>query len=187
MVRCIAITNQLIWINFDSFEYKNCSNLAKFGEFCGVHCPQKTTCLGITKCGIQCKKSPKFGKYCYLHLQLDHPVQDGEQLRLYSPDVGWPVMRTVSNLVKSFKNGRELDIYMTEISNRYDTGCHDIVKYFWSQPDDNRCTMILLELIFRNYYIDYSTPHWQGVINILHNKISPFGFLNKYRILNKSH
>jgi len=179
--RCFSLTKVF---NYELGEYNRCANNAKYGEYCGTHAPKKTICSGFARSGKPCQKTVKFGKFCSSHMHVEHPDPDGEQLCLYHPDVGWPYMNEVHGYhVRKYNDGKTLDKDMTIILNKYSTLHYDHIKYFYVRPDDNKCTMMLLELFFRNYHLDFSTDYWQGIITELHEKIKDVSFLREYREL----
>ena len=157
-----------------------CCNHAKFDEFCGVHDPKKITCQGITQCGEKCKHIAKRGQFCLLHLIPVKPDHDYSELQLYNPDRGWPNISSVLQLTKKVKNGKELQKKFKHLERYNGIG----FPHFENSPyKQNEHTMVLLEMFFVNYYLDYSTPHWQKIITDLHMKIENVNFLKEYREL----
>ena len=179
---CEAITK--------SYPYHRCTNLAKYGKFCGVHRERnedtQNLCKGITKCGKNCLNVVKLGQYCKLHLIPDNPDHDYSELALYKPDINWPPMGHIIETVKKVKTGRELGILMDRyryiyypVNNFYvtETSPEQIVKR------DNHFTVLLMETFFVNYFLDYSSDHWQGVIADLVKKTENLKWMNEYHLL----
>ncbi len=161
-----------------------CWQNAKYGTFCGRHNPEKPviehkTCQGITKCGDKCKKIIKFGDVCNAHLHSEVP--DNFQLSLYQPDVNWPNMWLIQHKVKKFNNGKDLN---NHINNRVLRIGHDNFyepDYLELVERAHFCKMVIAELFFRNFYLDFNTPHWQAIIIETQLYLKDYPFMNAYR------
>jgi len=188
---CVATTKV---VNWHTGIYNTCKNSAKFGEFCGIHkekeikeTVKKVTCMGITKCGKQCQKPPQFGEFCSIHMYTEPPDHDWSEFKLYNPDINWPYIRSILCYVKKVKNGKELGKLFTKHSHQL--GLNSTWNAFIPRtPSDfeqtnNLYTMVLMESFFRNYFLDFNTPHWQKIITDLHTKIEHVTFLKEYREL----
>jgi hypothetical protein len=163
-----------------------CYFRAKYNGYCGKHCSQAegielNFCKGITKCGVNCKKIVKYGQFCNIHKHSEKP--DNLQFLLYEPDVEWPYLENVLHWVKKCNNGKDLDKRIKYINETVNMYYHGIISDQEQRERNNRLVMIKIEMIFRNFFIDYNTEHWQAVIKELQEYIAPYGFLKKYREL----
>jgi hypothetical protein len=120
-----------------------------------------TTCKGFTVCGKKCKKTVRYGDLCFNHVHTEVP--DRKQFNFYQPDVGWPDMCAVQSHVKKFNNGKLMNDYI----------CYSQL--------DNRSCMIISELFFRNFFLDFNTPHWQKIITDIQEYLKNYPFMSKYR------
>ena len=147
-----------------------CGNRAKFGNFCGCHQIDKLICQGFTKCNERCKLTIKYGEFCSLHLHSEIP--DNKQFAVYAPDVDWPEIlpkyhEGIHCFVRKFNSGKDLDKYIN--------------KFSLYNFEKNHRIMILAEIFFRNFYLDFNTPHWQNIITEIQRYLKEFPFMEKYR------
>jgi len=161
-----------------------CRNNAKFGQFCGRHCPKEQRediicCKKILKCGKNCSYAAVDNGFCTLH---KNPC-DNKQRNLYLPDVDWPYMCEVSKDVKSVSCLKDLDRRIKGIIYRYseEPGLNtNVFLGYGHQRDENKCTMIITEMFFKNYHFNYNTEYWQNIIVSYVNKIKDVPFLKDY-------
>jgi len=192
MVQCQAICKSY------SYEHQ-CLNSAKYNDdnddgtspvYCGCHRTnkpgRKNLCQGITKEGKQCTHPVKRGQFCYRHIIPEQPDHDWLELTLYNPDINWPNMGNILSSVKKVKSGKELG-YAIETYNRayYPNSLFPIVETSSEQIErrDNKFTILMMQTFFVNYYLDYSTEHWQGIITDLAKKTENVKWLSEYRLL----
>jgi hypothetical protein len=163
----------------------NCHYRAKHNGYCGIHisqCTDKTDinfCQGLTKCGKNCRKVVKYGNFCSTHKHSEKP--DNFHISLYEPDVEWPDMKHVLYFAKKCNNGKELDKRMKCIDENVNIYYYGGVSDQLTRERKNRVIIAKIELIFRNFFLDYNTDHWQGVIKELQEYIGQYSFLKKYR------
>jgi len=191
MIRCQAI--------YKHYPHSQCRLNAKYNDdnddgtspvYCGCHRTNKPEpakrCEGITKEGKKCTHPVKRGQFCYRHIIPEHPEHDWLELTLYKPDVNWPDMGLVLNGVKKVKTGKDL-ARVIEMYNHayYPNNLFPITETSPEQIEkrDNRFTILMMETFFVNYYLDYDTPHWQGIITDLVKKTENVRWLNEYRLL----
>ena len=179
---CQAITK--------GWQKEPCKNPAKYGVYCGVHrkCKPdpKNICEGICKSGKKCTNPVKRGQFCHLHIIPEQPEHDWEELKLYNPDINWPSMSSILNLVKKVKNGRQL----AEVIDRYTSSYYPTIWFPVTETSpelneirDNKFIILMMETFFVNYYLDYSTEHWQNIITDLSKKTENVKWLSEYRML----
>jgi hypothetical protein len=162
-----------------------CWQNAKYGTFCGCHNPNKIItqnklCNGLTKCGKQCTKQVKFGEFCNIHLHSE--VNDNNQFLLYQPDVNWPYMDRVQSSVRKFNNGKDLNRYIeNNVLSSYRYSSIFPIEPIEITQREYLYRMIMAELFFRNFYLDFNTPHWQKIITETQEYLKDFPFMSKYR------
>jgi hypothetical protein len=159
---------------------KPCRYNAKFGQFCGRHCQKEGViyCKQVLKSGKSCSYAAVENGFCNLH---KNPC-DNKQHKLYLPDVGWPYMHEVLRDVKPVYCLKDLDWSIKTVISKYSEEQEYInffVGYGYSR-DENKCTMIITELFFRNYQFNYNTEYWQNIIVSYVNKIKEIPFLKEY-------
>jgi len=167
-----------------------CHNLAKYGNFCGVHRTEKSEpakrCEGTTKLGNKCTNPVKRGQFCHLHIIPEQPEHDWVELKLYKPDVDWPSMSSILETVKKVKTGRELGHVIAMYKHiYYPISLFPIIETAEDiiQRRDNKFTILMMETFFVNYYLDYSTDHWQDIISDILKKTENLKWLSEYRLL----
>jgi len=153
-----------------------CKNHGKYDGYCGVHRvitndTNNTICKGTTLKGKRCSKIVKYGTLCNDHIypaNMEHRI-------LYAPDILWPFMYDIRFFIKKCGNAKQLDVKFKTIENHFNHHLYDL------HEKNNIIIIIKIELIFRNYFIDYTSEHWQKVIKELQEYLAPHGFLKKYR------
>lgn len=165
-----------------------CRNIGKYNGFCGVHRTDKPNlCQGITRCGKGCRRTVKRGVFCGLHLIPEEPDHDWEELRLYKPDVNWPNMKLVLRYISKQKNG-------AQVKSLIERQTRDLTpsSYFYGETHltaehetwmKNRLIIVKMQTFFVNYYIDYSSEHWQSMIKELVESTENLKWLSEYRTL----
>jgi len=192
MAQCQAICKSY------SYEHR-CLNSAKYNDdnddgtspvYCGCHRTNKpeckNLCQGITKEGKQCTQPVKRGQFCYRHIIPEQPDHDWEELKLYKPDVNWPSMSSILERVKKVKTGKELGHAIAMYNHvYYPNSLFPIVETSPKEIEkrDNKFTILMMETFFVNYYLDYSTEHWQDIITDLAKKTENVKWLSEYRLL----
>jgi hypothetical protein len=191
MAQCQAICK--------TYPFHRCYYGAKYNDddddgttkvYCGIHRTgkpvPKNLCQGLTKEGKKCTCPVKRGQFCYRHMISEQPNHDYSELKLYKPDVNWPSMSLVLNGVKKVKTGKDL-ARAIEMYNYayYPNNLFPITETSAEQIEkrDNRFTILMMETFFVNYYLDYDTPHWQGIITDLVKKTENVRWLSEYRLL----
>uniref|UniRef100_A0A6C0AZN1 Uncharacterized protein n=1 Tax=viral metagenome TaxID=1070528 RepID=A0A6C0AZN1_9ZZZZ len=181
------------------YPFERCTFIAKYNDddddgttkvYCGNHRTNKPVakniCQGITKEGKQCKCPVKRGQFCSRHIIPEQPDHDYSELKLYKPDVNWPDMGLVLNGVKKVKTGKQLARAIEMYNYAYYP--NNLFPITETSPEElercnNRFTILMMETFFVNYYLDYDTPHWQGIITDLVKKTENVKWLSEYHLL----
>ena len=89
----------------------------------------------------------------------------------------WSVQRSV----RKFNNGKDLNFHIDNRVLRFQ-------NYEIFEPDPNEVIerehfrkMVIAELFFRNFYLDFSSPHWQAIITEIQLYLKDYSFMNAYR------
>jgi hypothetical protein len=181
------------------YPYQRCTFIAKYNDddddgtsplWCGIHRKNKPVakniCQGITKEGKRCKCPVKRGQFCSRHIIPEQPEHDWDELKLYKPDINWPNMGNILDSVKKVKTGKQLGAAIDMYNYAYfPNSLFPIVETSPEQIErrDNHFTILMMQTFFVNYYLDFDTPHWQGIITDLAKKTENVKWLSEYRLL----
>ena len=149
MVLCIA-----------QFSYgAPCRYNAKYGQFCGRHRPKEERivvyCKYISECGKQCKMSVSGVEHCFKHRL---PLADNKQWKVYSPDVGWPYMGQVTQILRNNHRKDCLKDLHKQYINFIEHKRNIPLIYSIDLVDtklENLTTIIVTELFFQHFYLKF--------------------------------
>jgi hypothetical protein len=173
---------------FNTDKWK-CFNIAKYDGFCGIHRIDKPNlCQGITKCGKGCRRSVKRGQFCGFHLIPEEPDHDWVELSLYKPDVNWPNMKYVLRHVSKQKNGAQVNNLIEELNRDFNPsdrfyGIEIPIDPYRAEYRKNTLIIVKMQTFFVNYFVDYSSEHWQSMIKELAETTKNLKWLSEYRTL----